>query len=53
MQDNLHLRTSYKKEFTGNIELIIILFDQTGVKRDKATVDDATNRINKLLYKVK
>jgi inositol-phosphate phosphatase/L-galactose 1-phosphate phosphatase len=49
---NLHLRTSYSKEPTGNTELIIILIDQVGTKRDKATLDDTTNRINNLLYKV-
>jgi hypothetical protein len=51
--DNLHPGTSYSKELNGNIVLIIIiLIDQVGTKRDKTTLDDTTNRINKLLYKV-
>jgi inositol-phosphate phosphatase/L-galactose 1-phosphate phosphatase len=35
------------------IELVIIIeIDQVGTKRDKTTLDDTTNGINKLLYKV-
>jgi hypothetical protein len=41
-----------RTELTGTLELIIIPIDQAGTKRDKATVDDTTNKINKLLFKV-
>jgi hypothetical protein len=52
LADNIHPGTPYSKELNGNIELITILIDQVGTKRDKTTLDDTTNRINKLLYKV-
>ncbi|PWZ53871.1 Inositol monophosphatase 3 [Zea mays] len=41
------------RKSAGDTKLIIILIDQAGTNRDKTTVDDTTNRINRLLYKIR